>query len=145
MTDTRRSISLTVFGLLLCATGHAQANPQSPPPLNVVLGQTHLQLIDHAGRCALSESGKRPRELEMAWPCQFAPDRQGSARIETARKTPVALVMRSEPQSPPETGCLTQTQAVRLINGQLETSVRMDTAGCGYGADQKVFVGLFDW
>ncbi|RMT85233.1 hypothetical protein [Pseudomonas viridiflava] len=145
MKETSILVSFVALGLVFCAPVFAQENPPSPPPLNVVLGQKPLQLMDHQGRCALAERGQSPHVLEMNWPCQFSPDKQGKARVEMFNHTPIVLVMRSEPEPTPGTNCLTQTQAVRLINGKLETSVRMDTAGCGYGADQKVYVGLFDW
>ncbi|EKN43922.1 MULTISPECIES: hypothetical protein [Pseudomonas syringae group] len=143
MKDHRRLAHYVAFGLLLCAATHAQASP--PPPLSVTLGQKHLQLIDHQGRCALSEPDQSLRVLEMAWPCQFGPDKHGNARVEMFNNTPIVLVMRNEREPAPGTNCLAQTQALRLIKGKLEASVRMDTAGCGYGADQKVYVGLFDW
>ncbi len=71
MKDHRRLAHYVAFGLLLCAATHAQASP--PPPLSVTLGQKHLQLIDHQGRCALSEPDQSLRVLEMAWPASSAP------------------------------------------------------------------------
>ena len=93
MKDHRRLAHYVAFGLLLCAATHAQASP--PPPLSVTLGQKHLQLIDHQGRCALSEPDQSLRVLEMAWPCQFGPDKLGNARVETFNNTPIVLVMRN--------------------------------------------------
>jgi type VI secretion system protein ImpC len=90
--------------------------------------------------------GEPPLVLAIKWPCAFSPDRKGKPRVERFENTPIVIARHSTPKPAPSRDCDSEQQAVRLIDGRLEASSVMRSAGCFNGPeDQKNFTALFGW
>jgi hypothetical protein len=140
----RNSLLATMlFSLGACA--ERSANPSVGITQAEFAGQT-VRLSDVQGRCALTLADAAPLVLDMQWPCRFSETPQQQVRVEYFRQTPIIMVERSEPQPAPSTSCLTDLQALRLYQGQLQAAPLSRIAACGPSQwDQKAFVGMFDW
>lgn len=149
MTSKYSGIALlmgALFSLSACAQPQAQAPVSSTPLTQATLAGLSLQLVEHQGQCVLRKPDSSDLKLEMSWPCQFTPDKQGKVQTEMHNSVPIVLVEHSQHNPAPATDCVKTSQAVRLRDNMLETSRVNRSAMCDIGQqDQKMFTGLFRW
>lgn len=149
MTRTYSGITLlmgVLFSLSACAQPQEQVPASSTPLTQATLAGQPLQLVEHEGQCVLRKPDNSDLKLEMNWPCQFTPDKQGKVQTEVHNSVPIVLVEHSQPNPAPDTDCVKTSQAVRLRDNTLETSRVNRSAMCHIGQqDQKMFTGLFRW
>ncbi|MFB3302421.1 hypothetical protein [Pseudomonas sp. AMR01] len=132
--------------LTACAAQNSPSTTEPPKDRVTLAGQT-LSLENHQQRCALRKPDQSLLQLEIPWPCKFSPDRTGLPRVEAFNGSElIIIVYHSQAEPEPSRRCKSQYQAVRQIQGRLETSVVAQSAFCMDGViDQKNFVGLFPW
>ncbi|MNC63405.1 hypothetical protein D3C75_1135240 [compost metagenome] len=104
-------------------------------------------LVNHDGRCALRKADASLLQLEMPWPCQLSPERDGGKpRVEQFNGAQIIIVSHVQPDPSQPGRCESQYQAVRQLGERLEPSILARGASCSNGpVDQKNFVGLFEW
>ncbi|WP_447795360.1 MULTISPECIES: hypothetical protein [Pseudomonas] len=117
---------------------------ETPITQTVFVGQ-QLRLVDDQGQCTLVKPDQSRMKLDMEWPCSFSPNKQQQLRVETFNDIPIFSVWRSEHMPAPSRDCLSKMQAIRQIQGGLETGAVNTYASCGSGGDQKMYVGPFTW
>jgi hypothetical protein len=130
---------MSFISLSACAE-HAE----NPSIQAIFVGQ-ELRLIDDKGQCTLLQSDQGRVQLDMEWPCSFSLDKQQALRVEIFNGIPIFSVWHSEHMPAPSRDCLTKMQAVRQIQGRLETAQVSRFASCGSGWDQKMYVAPFTW
>lgn len=135
---------LLAFALNACAQTPATSPGAAP---EVTLAGHTLALVDHEGRCALRKADASLLQLEMPWPCQLSPERDGGKpRVEHFNGAQIIIVSHVQPDPSQPGRCHSQYQAVRQIGTRLEPSILARGASCSNGpVDQKNFVGLFKW
>lgn len=144
-----RILRLNALLATLLVSLSACAEHATSPSLGLIqaeLAGQSVRLADVQGRCTLTLSDAAPQTLDMPWPCRFSETPEQQLRVEYFRQTPIIMVERSEPQPAPSKSCLTDLQALRLHQGQLQAAPVSRIAACGPSQwDQKAFVGMFDW
>ena len=115
------------------------------PAIQAIFVGQQLRLTEDQGQCTLVQSDQSRVRLDMEWPCSFSLDKQQKLRVEIFNGIPIFSVWRSEHNPAPSLDCLTKTQAVRQIQGRLETAQVSIFASCGSGGDQKMYVAPFTW
>lgn len=144
-----RILPLNALLATLLVSLSACAEHGASPSVGITQGEfagQSVRLSDAQGRCALALADAAPLTLDMQWPCRFSETPEQQLRVEYFRQTPIIMVERSEPQPAPSRSCLTDLQALRLHQGQLEAAPVSRIAACGPSQwDQKAFVGMFDW
>ena len=126
---------ILVLGALIVVKAYANL----PQEQVMVSGQT-LSLLNEEGQCAISLDAEAPLVLAIKWPCAFSPNKKGEPRIEMFENIPIVIAQHSTPKPAPSRDCDSERQAVRLIEGRLETSRVMRVASCLNGPiDQKNF------
>ncbi|MEX5353858.1 hypothetical protein WCE02_21195 [Pseudomonas juntendi] len=135
---------LAAIALNACAQTPVPSSNAGP---EVTLAGHKLTLVNHEGRCALRSSDASLLQLDMPWPCQFSPERDGSKpRVEQFNGVPIIIVSHVQPAPSQPGHCDSQYQAVRQMGNRLEPSILARGASCSNGpVDQKNFVGLFEW
>ncbi|AHD16007.1 hypothetical protein C163_20430 [Pseudomonas sp. FGI182] len=135
---------LVAFALNACAQPPAPS-PNAAP--EVSLAGKKLVLVNHEGRCALRKADASLLQLEMPWPCQLSPERDGGKpRVEQFNGAQIIIVSHVQPDPSQPGRCESQYQAVRQLGERLEPSILARGASCSNGpVDQKNFVGLFEW
>jgi hypothetical protein len=124
----------------------AYADFTDPSQKRVFVAGSTLSLVDESGQCGLSLEGAAPLMLAIKWPCAFSQDRTGKPRVERFENTLIVIARHSIPKPAPSRDCDSEQQAIRLIDGRLEASSVMRSAGCFNGPeDQKNFTALFGW
>ncbi|SDV09280.1 hypothetical protein [Pseudomonas mucidolens] len=133
-----------VSSLSACAEQAPPSTAELAKDRVILAGQT-LILENHQQRCALRKPDQSLLQLEIPWPCKFSPDRKGLPRVEAVSDNElIILVYHSQAEPEPSRSCTSQYQAVRQIQGRLETSIVAQSSFCMGGViDQKHFVGLF--
>lgn len=133
-----------VAGMLLSL--YACADQPTAPEQTVVLGGQKLTLENDQQRCVLRKADQSVQPLDMAWPCQFAVDKNGQPHIETFASVPIVIALHVGVDPENSQFCRSAYRAIRLIKGQLELSVVSPNASCAKGAgDQKNYTGVFRW
>jgi len=132
-------LAMSFVSLSACAE-HAE----NPAIQAIFVGQ-QLRLTEDQGQCTLVQSDQSRVRLDMEWPCSFSLDKQQKLRVEIFNGIPIFSVWRSEHNPAPSRDCLTKMQAVRQIQGRLETAQVSIFASCGSGGDQKMYVAPFTW
>lgn len=133
----------------LCAC--AESTPPPAPgnagyPEHVELaGQTYR--LENAGQaCVLRKPDQSVLPLGIASPCHFSVGKDGQAHVETFQNVPIVMVLHVAPVADSELECRSQYKAIRLVEGQLESSVLGRSASCLRGVgDQKSYTAMFDW
>ncbi|MFJ7813001.1 hypothetical protein ACIQYQ_19505 [Pseudomonas asiatica] len=135
---------LVAFALNACAQPPAPTSNAAP---EVNLAGKKLVLVNHEGRCALRKADASLLQLEMPWPCQLSPERDGGKpRVEQFNGAQIIIVSHVQPDPSQPGRCESQYQAVRQLGERLEPSILARGASCSNGpVDQKNFVGLFEW
>lgn len=135
---------LAAIALNACAQTPVPSSNAGP---EVTLAGHKLTLVNHDGRCALRSSDASLLQLDMPWPCQFSPERDGGKpRVEQFNGVPIIIVSHVQPAPSQPGHCDSQYQAVRQMGNHLEPSILARGASCSNGpVDQKNFVGLFEW
>jgi len=135
---------LVAFALNACAQPPAPSSSAAP---EVTLAGKTLALVNHEGRCALRKADASLLQLDMPWPCQLSPERDGGKpRVEQFNGAQIIIVSHVQPDPSQPGRCDSQYQAVRQLGERLEPSILARGASCWNGpVDQKNFVGLFEW
>jgi hypothetical protein len=133
-----------IAGMLLSLNAFAEQH--EAPERTVVLNGQKLVLEDIQQRCALKTVDQKTLAMDIPWPCQFTVDRDGKSHVATFRNVPIVIVTHVAPDPENPRNCFSQTRAIRLIKGHLETSPVSLSAACYTGVgDQKEYTGVFDW
>lgn len=141
---------LLLLGMLtsLCACAESTPPPaagSSYPEQVDLAGQTYR--LDSAGQtCVLRKPDQSVLPLGIASPCHFSVGKDGQAHVETFQNVPIVMVLHVAPVADSELECRSQYKAIRLVEGQLESSVLGRSASCLRGVgDQKNYTAMFDW
>jgi hypothetical protein len=141
---------LLLLGMLtsLCACAESTPPPaagSSYPEQVDLAGQTYK--LDNAGQtCVLRKPDQSVLPLGIVSPCHFSVGKDGQAHVETFQNVPIVVVLHVAPVADSELECRSQYKAIRLVEGQLESSVLGRSASCLRGVgDQKNYTAMFDW
>ena len=141
---------LLLLGMLtsLCACAESTPPPaagSSYPEQVDLAGQTYR--LDSAGQtCVLRKPDQSVLPLGIVSPCHFSVGKDGQAHVETFQNVPIVMVLHVAPVADSELECRSQYKAIRLVEGQLESSVLGRSASCLRGVgDQKNYTAMFDW
>ena len=104
---------LVAFALNACAQPPAPSSNAAP---EVSLAGKKLVLVNHEGRCALRKADASLLQLEMPWPCQLSPERDGGKpRVEQFNGAQIIIVSHVQPDPSQPGRCESQYQAVRHL------------------------------
>jgi len=131
-----------------CANRDESAKNRAQPaaPANVAsIAGLELRLVDNSGSCRLSYAAGNV-DLQIPWPCSFHRTQRGAVRTKESGKALIALIESSRPHPQLPGDCLTQIQAIKILDGKVFPSQHKDTvAMCvPFEWDIQMFLGLFD-
>ncbi|RRV03884.1 hypothetical protein EGJ27_23595 [Pseudomonas sp. v388] len=138
-------LGLLSFSLNACAESGSSTSATTGDSPQVSLGGQNLSLINVEGKCSVLKPNGARLATKLPWPCQFSQDRNGRARVETFKSTPIVLLTHDERAAESGFDCVQTAQALRLRNGVLEISSVNQAGMCSRGHDQKLFTAMFDW
>ena len=133
------------------------SNTVSDDKIVETIGDLKLTLLDNDGKCQLL-FGEETVDLDIPWKCNFHRLPDGKLRIfprdfyesknkktpKEYRKTQIFIVEYSKTSENDPKECRTQLQAVKIFDGKITKSHKMDVAACPpFQWDDVNFIGVF--